>query len=179
MWLRVDPLKQAVKLIHQLEVIALKIGEPFVFTVGEMAISPNASNVIPEQAKFSIDIRHTDEKELLFFEELIYKLARTQKQELTSLEIKIDKWTDVGLEEMNETYIEALQAICREKQLSFHLMSSGAGHDTQIVNRIAPTALIFVPSVDGVSHSPQEFTTSENLEKGKIVFKQFIYDLAY
>ena len=179
MWLRVDPLKQAVKLIHQLEVIALKIGEPFVFTVGEMAISPNASNVIPEQAKFSIDIRHTDEKELLFFEELIYKLAKTQMQELAGLEIKIDKWTDVGTEEMNETYIEALQAICKEKQLSFHLMPSGAGHDTQIVNRIAPTALLFVPSVDGISHSPQEFTTTENLEKGKTVFKQFIYDLAY
>ncbi|MBS7577020.1 MULTISPECIES: M20 family metallo-hydrolase [unclassified Enterococcus] len=179
MWLRIDPLKQAVKMINQLEVIALEIGEPFVFTVGEMSISPNASNVIPEEAIFSIDIRHTDEKELQFFEELIYKFAKKQELELDGLEIEINKWTDVCVERMNETYIEALQAICLEKQLSFNLMPSGAGHDTQIVNRIAPTALLFVPSIDGISHSPKEFTTAENLEKGKTVFKQFIYDLAY
>lgn len=179
MWLRVDPLKQAIKLINQLEVIALEIGEPFVFTVGEMVVSPNASNVIPEEAKFSIDIRHTDEKELQFFEELIYKLSKTQEQELDGLQIEINKWTDVCVEKMNETYIEALKAICLEKQLSFNLMPSGAGHDTQIVNRIAPTALLFVPSVAGISHSPLEFTTSEDLENGKAVFKQFIYDLAY
>jgi allantoate deiminase len=179
MWMRIDPLKQAVQLISQLETVALKMGAPFVFTVGEMAVSPNASNVIPDCVTFSIDIRHTDTDELQVFESLIHELIAKQIENVPTLEIDIDKWTDVASEAMNDTYINNLKTICDEKGLSYNLMPSGAGHDTQIMNQITSTALIFVPSINGVSHSPLEFTKTEDLEKGKDVFKQFIYDLAY
>jgi allantoate deiminase len=58
-------------------------------------------------------------------------------------------------------------------------MASGAGHDTQIMNLVTKTALLFVPSRNGISHSPYEYTTAEDLERGKEILKEFIYRLAY
>uniref|UniRef100_UPI00403F75C7 M20 family metallo-hydrolase n=1 Tax=Candidatus Enterococcus willemsii TaxID=1857215 RepID=UPI00403F75C7 len=178
MSMRKDALKQAVVLIGRLEEIAQEIGEPFVFTVGEMHVFPNVSNVIPSQVVFSIDIRHMDVNVLQLFEDRMLAQIRQQKQDRL-MEILVDCWLDEPAEKTNPELSALLDQICKEKNISSHVMSSGAGHDTQIMNLVAPTALLFVPSRAGISHSPLEYTSAEDLNTGKDVLKEFIYRLAY
>jgi N-carbamoyl-L-amino-acid hydrolase len=61
--------------------------------------------------------------------------------------------------------------------LSFKLMPSGAGHDAQDMASIAPTGMIFVPSVDGVSHSPEEFTSAEDMANGASVLYRTVLEI--
>lgn len=178
MSMRKDALKQAMVLIGRLEEIAQEIGEPLVFTVGEMHVFPNVSNVIPSQVVFSIDIRHMDMNVLQLFEDRMLAQIRQQKQDRL-MEILVDCWLDEPAEKTNPELSALLDQICKEKNISSHVMSSGAGHDTQIMNLVAPTALLFVPSRAGISHSPLEYTSAEDLNTGKDVLKEFIYRLAY
>ncbi|MCD5001144.1 M20 family metallo-hydrolase [Enterococcus saccharolyticus] len=178
MSMRKDALKQAVVLIGRLEEIAQEIGEPLVFTVGKMHVFPNVSNVIPSQVVFSIDIRHMDVNVLQLFEDRMLAQIRQQKQDRL-MEILVDCWLDEPAEKTNPELSALLDQICKEKNISSHVMSSGAGHDTQIMNLVVPTALLFVPSRAGISYSPLEYTSAEDLNTGKDVLKEFIYRLAY
>ena len=66
----------------------------------------------------------------------------------------------------DKTIVENIVAAAGDLKLSSKLMTSGAGHDAQMINRIAPSAMIFVPSKDGVSHNPMEYTSPEQLVNG-------------
>lgn len=178
MSMRKDALKQALQLIGYLEEVAQTIGEPFVYTVGEMKVSPNVTNVVPRQAVFSIDIRHLDAHQLDVFEEKMH--AYIQKKEAqTGMTMSVECWLNEPSERMDTEFLTLLETICKEKKLTYEKMPSGAGHDTQIMNLVTRTALLFVPSHNGISHSPYEYTASEDLENGKEVLKELIHRLAY
>jgi N-carbamoyl-L-amino-acid hydrolase len=69
---------------------------------------------------------------------------------------------------------DIIAAAADELGLSYQRMPSGAGHDAQDIALIAPTGMIFVPSVDGISHSPQEFTSAEDMANGASVLLQTV-----
>jgi N-carbamoyl-L-amino-acid hydrolase len=62
--------------------------------------------------------------------------------------------------------LQAIEAVAAERSLPIRRMTSGAGHDAQMMARICPTAMIFVPSVGGISHNPREFTEPQHLKVG-------------
>jgi N-carbamoyl-L-amino-acid hydrolase len=66
----------------------------------------------------------------------------------------------------DSTVLQAIEAVAAERGLPIRRMTSGAGHDAQMMARICPTAMIFVPSVGGISHNPREFTERRHLEIG-------------
>lgn len=174
MSMRKDAFKHAIQLITYLENVAQQIGEPFVYTVGEIQLSPNVVNVIPGKAVFSIDVRHINAEVLDDFEEKLQ--AYVAKQETM---IIVERWLNEPSEKMDEGFLALLEEICHDKNSSYEKMASGAGHDTQVMNLVTKTALLFVPSRNGISHSPYEYTTAEDLERGKEILKEFIYRLAY
>jgi allantoate deiminase len=80
---------------------------------------------------------------------------------------------------MDDELINKMEKICLSKELDYKIMHSGAGHDAQIFAPKIPTALIFVPSRKGISHSYLEFTDPEDYVCGVELLKEMFYDLAY
>lgn len=102
-----------------------------------------------------------------------------KKEAQTGMTMSVECWLNEPSERMDTEFLTLLETICKEKKLTYEKMPSGAGHDTQIMNLVTRTALLFVPSHNGISHSPYEYTASEDLENGKEVLKELIHRLAY
>lgn len=149
-----------------------------VATVGQISLEPNLSNVIPRKATFSLDIRHSDERVLLEFCDAVF-------QQFTSIaskhqtEVSIHNWMNEKPVQMCEKLNSISQSILEREGIPFKKMTSGAGHDSQVFGQFCPTSLLFVPSHKGMSHSPFEFTSTEDLEKGIQLLIKVLYELAY
>ncbi|WP_379132823.1 Zn-dependent hydrolase [Paenibacillus sp. sgz500958] len=176
--LRRDALGGAAEMLYMLERLAGEAGEPLVATSGRLEVYPNTPNVIPGGVLFTLDIRHSEEEKLGKFCNLIFS---------TFEEIAVRR--DLGLEiestlhsspaPMNEGLCSRLEQICQKQGRTYLPMVSGAGHDAQLFAPKCKTAMIFVPSQAGISHSPDEYSSPEDLTAGLEVLTALLYDLAY
>ena len=153
-------------------------GRPAVVTLGKWEVKPGAVNVIPDEVSFSVDVRHPEEetKQRLVAAIRVRCDEIARERELTvSSEITSDilpSGMDVALQSILASSAEACGA-------SWRAMPSGAGHDSQEMARHVPTAMLFVPSVEGRSHSAAEYTTPEDAARGASVLAAALYRLAY
>jgi allantoate deiminase len=178
MHLRKDAVYSMSQMINYIIDTALKYGDPLVATVGKIVVKPNISNVVPGQVMFTLDTRHTDKTILSQFnDEIFKKLEIIAKSNKTS--VKIDMWLDASPIPMNPNMVNVLKDACIANNYSFKLMHSGAGHDSMIIAPFVPTAMLLVPSKKGISHSPDEFTEIEFLEKGILTLAEALYKLSY
>ncbi|HZK09579.1 MAG TPA: M20 family metallo-hydrolase [Clostridia bacterium] len=178
MSLRRDALDGAARMVLGLKDLARKYGDPMVATVGQISLEPGSSNVIPAQVRFSIDIRHSKKDLLEKFDKQMKELFKdiSEEEGLEHTIILNEKSLPVPLD--NDLQ-ELLEKLCTDKKISFMSMVSGAGHDAQNFAPYIPTALIFVPSIGGISHSPAEDTKLEDLVDGLRLLENFIYRWAY
>ncbi|MCR8633319.1 allantoate deiminase [Paenibacillus radicis (ex Xue et al. 2023)] len=175
---RRDALCGASEMIIAIRNEALNYGDPLVATVGKLEVVSGASNVVPGCVKFTLDVRHTSEMELNgFCTTVINKLQRIA--ESCGLTLSAQQWMDAAPILMNTELTDLLQSSCNSRNLSFKKMYSGAGHDAQLFAPICPTAMLFVPSHKGISHSPAEYTEPADLGAGIIVLLDLLYSLAY
>ncbi len=175
---RKDALYMAAQFISFVTKKAKMMDKDLVATVGKMLVSPNVPNVIANKVTFSLDIRHYKEELLdLFCSEIFGHL--NQKGKNAALEIDVMQWMDVKPVAMDEKMNAIVTEIAYENAISHQSIISGAGHDAQVLGSFCPTCLLFVPSKDGISHSPNEFTYTEDLEKGIEVLSELLYKLAY
>lgn len=178
MFMRQDALASAVEMLYVLESSAKTAGEPLVATSGKLEVNPNTPNVIPGEVLFTLDIRHSEEDELeRFCEKLLAEcneiaVKRGVTLEVTSVLHTVPAPMDMKLSAM-------LENICRQQGKTYRTMVSGAGHDAQLLAPRCPTAMIFVPSRAGISHSPEEYTSPEQLAAGLEVLTAMLYELAY
>jgi N-carbamoyl-L-amino-acid hydrolase len=139
-----------------------------VATVGSIEYRPNVINVIPSQAILTVDLRDPDEARLKSteaqLERFVEKLAH---QEVVTISIqRLARFEPVQFD--NELVCTIEQAAERH-ELSCKRMTSGAGHDAQMMARNCPAAMIFVPSKGGISHNPGEYTDDKSLLQGSSV----------
>lgn len=154
------------------------IGDPLVLTFGKIEVKPNTVNVVPGEALFTMDCRHTDQALLKSVTaELEENMKQTAKK--YGVEISIDLWMDEPPVPMNEEMIRLIERVCREKGLNYRMMHSGAGHDSQIIAPRIPTGMLFVPSIKGISHNPAERTELSDLKQGIEALKSSLYELSY
>lgn len=157
---------------------AKEVGDPLVLTFGKVIPKPNTVNVVPGEVEFSIDCRHTDGAFLKqFTEELEKEMEKTAKAH--GLEIEIDLWMDEAPVPMDERIVDVLEAKAKSGNYKFKVMHSGAGHDSQIIAPHYPSAMIFVPSIGGISHNPAEETEFADLVEGVKLLADALYELAY
>ena len=164
----------ATAFVHDL---ALRLGGDQVATVGSMELKPNLVNVIPESARFTVDLRNTDEQRLRQAEsELFAFLDRLADRE----GLKVSRRSLARFEPVvfDPSMVERIERTARELGHSVRRMPSGAGHDAQILARVCPTSMIFVPSVGGVSHNVTEHTHPEHIEAGANVLLRTLLELA-
>jgi N-carbamoyl-L-amino-acid hydrolase len=155
----------AARVITFLRERAIASNTPTVATVGCMEFAPNAINVIPSRATFTVDLRDPDEKRLLAEEaELAAYLGRLAAEE--HVEIFTERLARFQPVTFDSGIVEAIEEAAAGRGLRSRRMTSGAGHDAQMIARIAPAAMIFVPSVGGVSHNPKEHTSDADLAAG-------------
>lgn len=163
---RRDALVAAAHLILAVNRIARETPGRQVATVGRIQAEPGAPNVIPGRVVHSLEIRDLSAEKIQQIFREIQKEARRIEQ-LTGTKIT---FTPVDVTAVPAPTDERMRAIIAEtaKTLgySYKFMPSGAGHDAQDMARIAPTGMIFIPSVGGISHSPKEYSRPEDMARG-------------
>ena len=164
--MRQDALLAASHLIIAVNRVVTSVEGSQVGTVGRIRAEPGAPNVIPGKVIMSLELRDLEEEKI----DRLYKKIR---EEARAVEKKMG--TRITFSPIEATAVPAptdphvqkyIMEAARELDLTSLLMPSGAGHDAQNLARIAPTAMIFVPSVGGISHSPKEYTRPEDMENG-------------
>ena len=178
MAMRRDAMEGAARCQVQLLDEAKRRGAPLVLTFGRVVPKPNIANVVPGEVVFTVDTRHVDARALDDFGKLVERVICETAASL-NLTASVDPWMDEAPVPMDAKLTEALESRCRAMGMSFHTMHSGAGHDSQILAPFCPTAMLFVPSIKGISHNPAENTKMEDLVAGVDVLEAFLHDLAY
>ena len=165
MSLRHDPAYVAAEITVFLRNLAKDLGGDQVCTVGKIDLHPNLTNVVPARATLTLDVRNTDEKLLQIAESKIKDfLAQIAISE--GVEIKTRKLARFEPVIFDDRVIDLVEAIAKEQKNSVQRMPSGAGHDAQMLARVCPAGMIFVPSVKGISHNAAEFTEEADLNAG-------------
>ncbi|KIL51944.1 allantoate deiminase [Jeotgalibacillus soli] len=175
---RKDAVHTAAVLIQTLIEQAKKTNQELVATVGKMEVKPNIPNVIAREVVFSIDIRHAEESLLESFSNDIFETFRQICQEHQT-GIQIENWMSEKPVLMCEKLSALSMGILKREQVPYKVMASGAGHDAQVFGQYVPTSLLFVPSHQGISHSPVEYTKAADLDKGVQLLTKTLYELAY
>jgi N-carbamoyl-L-amino-acid hydrolase len=149
---------------------------PQVGTVGWMKIEPGASNVIPGRVTFPLELRDLDATKIDTIAARILKRFDTIGKE-ENVQIACSK-PDLHAPALTaDAFKEAIQVSAREAGLTTMDLPSGAGHDAQNVARFAPMGMIFVPSRGGISHSPLEYTSPEQVANGAEVLYRAVLRL--
>ncbi|MDN4602273.1 Zn-dependent hydrolase [Paenibacillus sp. F6_3S_P_1C] len=175
---RKDALAGAAEMITAVRRIALEAGDPLVATVGRVTADPGVGNVVASRAVFSLDIRHIRQESIdLCWQNMLQAFSRIAAEQ--QLGLNWEEHLSVTPIPMNEQITADIRDLCEQEQLSYLCMPSGAGHDSQIFQPTCPTAMIFVPSQDGISHNPLEYTAEEDLMRGFRVLVQLLYKYGY
>lgn len=163
--LRHDAGYVASAVVAELREIARDSGGTTLATVGCMNFEPNVINVIPRKASFTVDLRDPDEELLVAAEKRLEKFLAVIAEE-EGVRISTEQLVRFQPVIFDADLADEIEASAKRFGFSHKRMTSGAGHDAQMVARIAPSAMIFVPSRGGISHNPREHTDDDQLLKG-------------
>jgi len=174
---RRDALVGAAEVILAVNRVVTSVPGRQVGTVGRIAAEPGAPNVIPGRVRMSLELRDLSEEKI----EALFERIREQARAIEARRGVTITFTPIDASAVPALTDERLRRLiaetARELGLRAIALPSGAGHDAQNMARIAPTGMIFVPSVGGISHSPQEYTRPEDLANGATVLLHTILKL--
>ncbi len=140
-----------------------------VATVGRIRAEPGAPNVIPGEVVLSLEIRDLDAWKI----QQVFERIQAEAKQIADVRFTPIRFSEIDVASppapTDQQMRRIISSAADELGMSFKLMPSGAGHDAQDMTHIAPTGMIFVPSVNGVSHSPKEYTSPEDMANGASV----------
>jgi N-carbamoyl-L-amino-acid hydrolase len=166
--MRCDALADAASIILETQAAARSIGA--MATTGQLSIVSPSRNVIPGHVKLSLDLRHESDEELDRLEAAVSHLIAKQCGERAQLEVV---WNSPAVY-FDPRCIRAVREGAAKSRAATREIVSGAGHDSVYVSRVAPTAMIFVPCKDGLSHNPAESTEEDQCSMGAQVLLETI-----
>ena len=181
MSMRIDPLVAASNIVllasRRANEMVKQFGGSTVATVGKMVVKPGAPNIIPGSVEMGIDIRDGIEENMKGLQtEIIHAIKALAEQ------YKVDVALDIPIYHppcpCSGTVVDAIEHAAKGLGINAKRMNSGAGHDAQNVAQKVKTGMIFVPSVNGVSHSPLEWTNWEDIENGVAVLTGALKELS-
>jgi hydantoinase/carbamoylase family amidase len=166
MRLRRDALAGASEVVLEVERLALaSTSGSTVGTVGVLRVAPCAVNIIPGEVRMDLDIRDSD----LAARERVVAAVRAKLEEMAGrrgLELEVSTLTQDDPAACSPAVIDAVSEACRELEVRHMAMTSGAYHDAMVLGAKVPMGMIFVPSVDGLSHHPDEYTEARDIDRG-------------
>ncbi|HZA76635.1 MAG TPA: Zn-dependent hydrolase [Acidimicrobiales bacterium] len=157
--------------------LATDLGGHQVATVGRLDLHPDLVNVVAARATLTVDLRNTDEAALVEVErrlrEEVARLAATEGCEVAWRRLARFEPVD-----FDPAVVDQVESTAQRLGHTVMRLPSGAGHDAQMLARVCPTGMVFVPSRGGVSHNPAEFTEPEHLAAGTQVLAEVLAELA-
>jgi len=145
-------------------------------TIGKVELKPNYPHTIPGEAEFTLVVRDPSNEVMHTLEGAFRKvLGATTRQR--DLEFTYERISWIEPSSSDPGLVKVLEEQAQKLQYPYEIMSSGAGHDAQFMARVAPTAMIFVPSIGSVSHSPAEWTDLQDIEKGANLMLHTVLEL--
>ena len=174
---RWDAMVTAAEYILAVNKVATSMPGGQVATVGRLRAEPGAPNVIPGEVVLSLEIRDLSaEKIQRVFDEIVREGERIADARFTPI-----RYSEIDVASppapTDDQMRRIISASADDLGLSFKFMPSGAGHDAQDMVHIAPTGMIFVPSVNGISHSPKEFTSAKDMANGASVLFRAVLEI--
>lgn len=163
--LRRDPGLVAAEVTTFVRRLAEELGGHQVGTVGRFDLHPDLVNVVPARATMTVDLRNTDEEVLREAEARLRAFTdEAAAAEGVAVErVSLARFAPVGFD---PTVVAMVERAAAARGHSCRRMPSGAGHDAQMLARVCPAGMVFVPSRAGVSHNPAEYTSPEHLAAG-------------
>ena len=162
---RKDTAAAAAEAISAIRQNCIDFGDPAVLTVGVINARPASKNIVPGEVYFSVDLRyHTDEGMTELEEQTKQIIMEICSKYIVSVDIA--RYWRADPASFNESIISCVEDAARENNMNYIRIISGAGHDAVFINEVMPTGMLFVPSIKGMSHCPQEDTRWEDIVKG-------------
>ncbi|GLY71098.1 hydantoinase/carbamoylase family amidase [Amycolatopsis taiwanensis] len=175
--LRADALQAAADFLTTLPQLAAKVSDAAVATCGILRLSPDAANVVPERAVCTLDLREPSRAGIVALHAAVETTAR-EVAERHGVDVVWEPDQIIDPTPMDAGKQQAIRDACDAHGFSRQDMPSGAGHDSQNLATITPTGMIFVPSHEGRSHCPVEYTDPEQLVRGANVLLTTLLSLA-
>ena len=158
--------------------LALRMGGRQLATVGALTLSPNLVNVIPHTAVFTVDLRHTDAALLAQAEAELWAFA-SQAAQAEGVQLHSRSLARFDPVAFDPLVVDLVAQQVQALGCSHLRMPSGAGHDAQMLARMCPAGMIFVPSAGGLSHNVREHTPPDDLVLGAQLLLQVMWALAH
>jgi N-carbamoyl-L-amino-acid hydrolase len=173
MKLRRDASVAAAEIIIAVNRLSGEIGEGALTTTGVIDAYPNSRNVVPSRVFLTVDLRHTEIEVLDRMEDRLKEIVSTVCSQYQVSE-KLDRLWDSPPVKFDVECVDAVRESAKQGEHPLQEITSGAGHDAVYVSRVAPTAMIFIPCKDGISHNEIESATPEHVGAGTSVLLEAI-----
>lgn len=150
-----------------------ELDETLAGTFGVVEVYPNVINIIPGRVEAVLELRHMEQA-------VIDRAVAGIKEIAVTIPTAGFQFTEIIRKpscRCSEAIIAVMEETCREISVPYRVMPSGAGHDANAVARVAPVGMLFVPSVGGKSHCPDERTEWEDIQRGYDIFCRTILKL--
>lgn len=172
---RSDALITAAHIVSELPNLAKEEKGGTVITTGQLNVYPNGANVIPDKVVFSIDLRSGEEASIQRVIEQIFALVQSEQKD--GIKTSVQQQLYIEPKALSKEVRSLFKKSTDKLKVSSIPMLSGAGHDAMVFSDYTEAGLIFIPSKDGLSHCPEEWSDIEHLSKGVDVLFETIKQL--
>lgn len=163
---RRDALAGAAIIVTRVNEWARSLDGEVVATFGTITITPNAMNVIPGKAMLGLEVRALDNGRLVEAEDVLRRTAEAVRDQ-HQVEVRVDRISHEGASQIRDQAQVLLEASMKQRKIGYLRLPSWAGHDSVYINQIAPiSGMIFIPSRDGLSHCPEEWSSERWIAQG-------------
>lgn len=174
--MRMDAVDAATKVISRIPDWAREKADGTVATTGFINVIPGGMNIVAEQVDFTVDIRSKNNDNI---NDIANRIRAALDREVAAMggSYEIDTKLVITPVMLSEEMLQVMEAGCKERGYSYKTLPSGAGHDSLEIGQVIPTVMLFVPSKDGRSHCPVEFTKYSDFAKASVIMTELAQKL--
>ena len=166
--MRMDAVEAATKVISKIPDWAREKADGTVATTGFIRTVPGGMNIVAEQCEFTVDVRSRNNDNI---NDIIRRISAALDRETEAIggSYEMDNKLTITPVNLSREMLDIMEDSCREHAYSYQYLPSGAGHDALEIGQVIPTVMLFVPSQEGRSHCPVEFTRYSDFAKASVV----------
>lgn len=173
---RRDPMQGLIDFGQASKDIITRMGNDFSLTIGQVLVEPNVGNVIASKVAFTVDLRHVNNDSLCLGSQAVVDLAGNIARN-SDLELEIVPLSTSNAVRMDCSIVKQIMTSATKLGIKSLELKSGPAHDAALIGQGIPAGLIFVPSIDGLSHCAVENTNDSDLIKGLEVYRDVLQTL--
>lgn len=174
--MRMDAVDAATKVISKIPDWAREKADGTVATTGYIRTIPGGMNIVAERVEFTVDIRSMNNDNI---NDIANRIRAALEREVKAMggSYEINAKLEITPVFLSKEMLSRMEEGCKKHGYSYKYLPSGAGHDSLEIGQVIPTAMLFVPSRDGRSHCPVEFTKYSEFAKATVIITELAMQL--